>query len=465
MLSRMMQLPRGMRIPGGRSLAGYSVPLSSIFPLSISSSGRYLQTVNATPFLVVGDSPWSLPVNCTDTQIDTYINDRSGKGLTAIMVEAVERAYSSQTPIYRNASGNDPFTVMSPVNWVISGAYWARVDYIVNKCRDLGIAVFIAPAYTGYGPGVDGWAADYGSASDATMQAYGAALATRYTQGNVVWVMGGDSAGDTNEPANVAYNTATVPSRTKQWQIVLGIRSVRTTDIITGHTARNGAPGGANGESYLGWGGGTWTGWNLNNVYGHDNNDDAPALAATAYARAGPLPFFLIEAGYQDTNLTDLSMVHPAIQTVLGGGLGGFFGGHDALWHMGSVAPDNTGAAAVLSTYLAGSWTGSSNLGNLLRSYAWHLLQPKTDASLVTTALGTGAATVCPARASDGTFALIWTPTVNLTVNMTAFTISSVRCRWWDYSNNSFAAIGTFANTGTQSFTPPGARLLVMDAP
>ena len=132
---------------------------------------------------------------------------------------------------------------------------------------------------------------------------------------------------------------------------------------------------------------------------------------------------------------------------------------------MGSVAPDNTGAAAVLSTYLAGSLAGFSRLGNLLRSYAWHLMQPKTDASLVTTALGTGAATICPSRASDGTFALIWTPTVNLTVNMTAFTISSVRSRWWNPDDGTFTAISTVANTGTQAFTPPGARILVMDAP
>ena len=101
------------------SASATSLPAAQVFPLAISSNGRFLQQANGTPFLVVGDSPWSLPVNCTNAQIDSYLNDRSAKGLTANMVEAVERAYSSQTPIYRNADGNDPFTVMSPVNWVI----------------------------------------------------------------------------------------------------------------------------------------------------------------------------------------------------------------------------------------------------------------------------------------------------------------------------------------------------------
>jgi hypothetical protein len=31
-----------------------------------------------------------------------------------------------------------------------------------------------------------------------------------------------------------------------------------------------------------------------------------------------------------------------------------------------------------------------------------------------------------------------------------------VTARWFDPSNAAFTAIGSFANTGTQTFTPPG---------
>ena len=433
------------------------------WPLSVSANGRHLQRADGTPFLVVGDTPWSLPANCTLAQIDSYLADRSGKGCTAILIEGCERAYSSQSPAYLNVDGQAPFTSMSPVNWVMNDGYWDYVDYIVDECKALGMAVFITPAYTGYGGGSDGWLSDYSGASDATLQAYGAALANRFTQGNVVWVMGGDDANDGQAAGN--FGSGTTPQRTKQWRIVEGIHSVRPADLVTGHTARNGT-GGVSGEAYAAWTSGH-TGFSLNNIYGLDGISDAPGLAATAWGRTG-FPFFLIEAGYQDLDTQDIGGMVPAIQAVLGGALVGWFGGHDALWHMGSYEP-NTGAAAVLSAYLAGSWLPHANFGALLKTYAWHLLQPKTDASLVTTSLGSGSSTICPALASDGSFALIFVPNLSqsLTVAMSALAPSSVRARWWSFGDGSFSAIGTYSNSGTQGFTSPGSgayRILVLDA-
>lgn len=430
-------------------------------PLSIHPSGRYLVDGQGAPFLVIGDTPWSLPINCTDAQIDSYLDDREAKGCTAILFELIERAYSSQTPKYRNAYGNDPFTVMSPVNWTLAEAYWQHIDYVINAAEARGIVSFVTPAYTGYGSGSDGWLADYSGASNATLHAYGAALASRYAGKPIVWVMGGDDANDAEAAGD--YGSGTAPNRTKQWQIALGILSVHPGAIITGHTARNGT-GTVSGEAYRAWTSG-YTGFGLNNIYGHDNIDDAPSLAASAYGRAG-YPFFLIEAGYENTDGNDIGGVVPAIQSVLGGGLVGWFGGHDALWHMGSYDP-NTGAASVLSAYLAGSWLAHANFGALLRAYEWWKLEPQTGTTLVTTSLGTGADTICPALASDGAFALIWAPFgANFTVDLSAFSVGSVRARWWRYDDGTFttASGSPYSNSGTQAFSTPGYRILVLDA-
>lgn len=447
-----------------------AAPVAAIWPLSISANGRYLQRPDGTPFMLRGDTPWSLAVACTNTQIDSYLADRAGKGCTAILINAPEFAYSAQTPAYRNVDGVDPFTVMSPVNWVLNNTYWNRVDYIVNSAKALGMVVMINPAYTGYGGGIDGWSAAYDAASNATMQAYGEALANRYTQGNVMWCLGGDSADDDANgiPANVAYNSGTVPSRTKQWQIAIGIRNVRTTDIITGHTGRNlyGA-GAAEGESYLAWGTGPWPGWNLNNTYGQDNVTDMVGLAVTAYGRSGPIPFMMIEAGYEDNDGSNPGGTKPMIQAVLGGALVGWFAGHDTLWHMGTYAPNNVGTATALSTYLAASWLDSKWFAALMAAYQWWKLEPKRDTSLVTVAPGTGD-TLCPARASDGSFAMIFSPgTSAFTVNMNQLAPSSVRGRWYDVGSGNYttASGSPYANSGTQSFTPPAtSRILVLDA-
>ncbi|MGE0763731.1 MAG: DUF4038 domain-containing protein [Bdellovibrionales bacterium] len=432
-----------------------------IFPLSIHSSGRYLQGANGTPFIVVGDSPWSLAVNCTNNQILSYLNDRAAKGCTALLFSAIEKAYSNQTPAHLNVDRVAPFTNMNPVNWVMNENYWKRVDFIVNECKSRGIACFITPAYTGYGNGSDGWRNEYSGATNAALQAYGTALARRYAQGNVVWVLGGDDPNDLGAVGN--YGSASTPDRTKQWQIAVGIRSVRTTDLITGHTARNGHTS-VDGESYKAWTSG-YSGWNLNNIYGHDNTDDAVALATTAYSRPGPLPFFLIEAGYENPDGSNGGGRIPAIQTLLGGGLGGFFGGHDIIWHMGSYSPDNYGAATALSRYLANSWIDYKNLSSLLKAYRWEKLVPQKSTALVVTALGSGSSAICPALATDGSFAFIFTPGANFSVNMAAIQVPSVRARWFDVSAGTFVAISgsPFTNTGTRAFTTPGERILILD--
>jgi len=58
-------------------------------------------------------------------------------------------------------------------------------------------------------------------ASAAELQAYGVFLASRYARGNVIWCLGGDR----DEPLLLE----------KQWNIVSGFRSVRTTDLVSAH--------------------------------------------------------------------------------------------------------------------------------------------------------------------------------------------------------------------------------------
>lgn len=436
--------------------------VASKFPLQLHAGGRYLTQSDGTPFIMVGDTPWSIAVQLSEAQIDSYLADRVAKGCNAILFNAIEKTYSSQTPTYRNVSGHDPFTNMTGPNWVLNDAYWQRVDYIVNAAKALGIVCLMCPAYMGYGSGLDGWENEMAGSSNAAMEAYGAALAARYTQGNVIWVMGGDSAGDGG--AFGAYGVAA--NRSKQWRIVVGMRTIRTTDIVTGHTGRNEYGGAVDGESFNAWGDGSYVGWNLNNVYGRDDVIDMIGLSNTARGRSGPKPFFMIEAGYQDLNGEDPGGIIPAAQAVLSGALCGYFGGHDALWHFGGYVPA-IGASSALSTYLASSWTSYGHLGTLLKSKAWHLLEPRKDTTLVTVTPGTGNA-LCPALASDGSYALIFSPdTTAFTVNMNLLTPASVRARWFNWIDGSYAnATGQpFLNTGTQTFTPPASnRILVLDA-
>lgn len=414
------------------------------FPLSVDASGRFLKNSAGVPFFMHADTPWMLPNNLNDTQVDTYVSWLSSAGFNTCLVEAPGFFYSDNSPTTNNVDGNAPFTTMSPnFNWTLNNSYWTRVDRLVNSCKTLGIFVWIAPAYAGFNGGSQGCYTEILAASAGALQSYGAALANRYTQGNVGWLMGGD------------YALAGSGGRAQQWNVVTGIRSVRTTDLISAHPARSE-------DAYALWGpaGDNLTGFNVNCVY--TAGTDGFSLSATAYGRSPAMPAVMFEAGYE--NETTIALFRLSSYQVLLSGCCGHHIGNKPRWDFGSAAFGGGGAANALSTAL--NTTGTTQMGYLkalFTTYAWQKLVPKTDASLVSSALGTGAGRVCPALSSDNTFALIWSPAVNVTIVMTNFTQGTVRIRLFDPTTGTYSAVGSFANTGSQTVTVAAESVVVCD--
>ena len=405
---------------------------------------------NGTAFFVLGDSPWSIEVQLTREQVDTYLADRASRGFTAILFECMERRFSSRSPAYANAYGQQPFATMSPLSWTSPQAtYWSHIDYIVDAAKSRGIACFITPAYLGYDNNRtgEGWMPEVDAASAADLQAYGAFLARRYTQGNVVWVMGGDYAG-------------TQAQRDRQWNIATGIRSVNASALITGHPTRTE-------DTWQLWSSRTAEGFNLNTIYTRYSDNDEYGQAARAYAKPGPMPFVHIEGLYENENgWTPRAGRRQAYVSLLGGACGHFFG-NNPLWGFGEpVANSGSGPVAALATAL--NTAGAQDMQRLrafFAAFAWHLLQPRTDASFVNSALGSGDTRIVPALASNGSFALVWTPGGSFTVNMAALAPASVRARWFDPATGAYVSVAgsPFPNASSRSFVPPGERILVLD--
>lgn len=427
-------------------MSSYHCPMLNpvgALPISISANSRYLVSANGAPFLICADSIWTLEVQLTNAQIDVYLDDRKGRGINAIMFECIEHKFSSQTPAYNNVDGVAPFTSLSPVDFSTpNAAYWQRIDYIVNGCVNRDMVCLMFPAYFGFDGTTEGWVSELDADTAAHLQSYGAFLANRYNRGNVIWLMGGDSV-RSSQPADLA----------QQWNIVTGMRTIRTGDPISAHSNR------ASHTSWPTWNG--FAGYNLTAIYG-DAETGMDGLAATEYAR--PTPFFLIEDGYEGAGSDTLAGVRcSTISTLLSGGCG-HVSVYDLLWPLGNnIAPgDGLGPAHALATYLVSTGLQHRcNIFALMRSYKWWLLVPTL--SMIASALGASGtlSRICPALASDGSFAMTYkNNTSAMVVSMAVITHASVRTRWWDPTNATFTTVSgsPFTNTGTQSISHPGTN-------
>ncbi len=166
------------------------------FPLKVSTDGRHLVDQNNVPFIITGESAWTMLTELSDSNVDTYLNDRQARGFNTIMVMLVVHGYPGFRNSPADANGNKPFT--TPGNFSAPNeAYFAHVDSVINKAGARGMLVLLAPAYMGYhcGNGVtpEGWCSEMLSNGTTVMQNYGAYVGTRYAGfPNILWLNGGD---------------------------------------------------------------------------------------------------------------------------------------------------------------------------------------------------------------------------------------------------------------------------------
>ena len=411
-----------------------------MFPLTVHSGGRYLIDSNSNPFLIHGDTPWSLEVQLTQSQVDRYLDDRKAKGFNTVLFQCMEHKFSSQSPAYQNVNGDNPFSSTTDFTTTIN-AYWNNVDYIVSGCYTRNMLCMINPAYLGFGGGTEGWNSEVTSNTAAHLYSYGQFLGNRYNFGNVIWCLGGDYAG-------------TVAERDKQYNIASGILNIRPNDILTGHPQRTE-------DTHSKWI--NYSGFKLNSIY---TDGTEYTYASGAYSKGGPYPFFLVEGRYDGENGGDATTCYrQAYATILGGGCGSLFGNRP-VWGFGEpVANGGSGTQVTLDNSLNTPTTlKMSYVPALFNGFRWEKLVPKNDASFITSALGTGTSRVIGALSNDGTFGMVWTPSVNFTVDMTKLTTKSVRQRWFNPSNGTYSSAGpVLNNVGTWTFTTPGERILILD--
>ena len=430
-----------------------AAPVASgpVYPLKISSSGRYLVDQNNKPFFITGEQGWTLITELANSDVGVYLSDRSSRGYNAVWLAAADNTYQSNEPY--DYYGNKPFDGADFTNE--DATYWAHVDYVVQQAASHGIVMMLDPAFVGLNS-TSGYLSSYLNSSDAVVTAYGAWLGARYKSfPNVMWVLGGDA-----DPAISGLYS-------KMSDLATGIRSTDSDHLMTFEASRysSGSVVAGGGYSSLD----VWPGppsWlNLNWVY--LSPAYIPTSNQTNYSRSPWLPPFMGEDWCEgDHSMTPLQLREEGYGAILGGSYLGRVFCNDAIWSFGSPTYDTMGASWQSQLGSSGS-VSQESLGTLFRSREHWLLVPDTSHAVMTVGSQSGTTTAVTARTSDGQTIIAYIPTQRaVTIAMTKIADTSAKAWWFNPQTGATTLIGTYSTTGTQSFTPPDTNdwVLVIDA-
>ena len=119
----------------------------AVFPLSIKPGERYLVDAVGRPFLIQGDTAWSLIADLTREDVDLYLEDRRARGFNTILVSLIEREVRHQRASQRLWSAAVPEargTTHAP-----NEAYFAHADWVLRRAAEKGFLVLLTPSYLG----------------------------------------------------------------------------------------------------------------------------------------------------------------------------------------------------------------------------------------------------------------------------------------------------------------------------
>lgn len=393
---------------------------SAAFPLQKSVGQRCLVDQTRKPFLLHGDSPWSLLVQLTREEVERYLEDRQRRGFNTLLVNLLEVDLRQ----YGNPGANGPRNVYGEAPFVVPGdyarpneKYFAHVDWVLTRAAEYGFLVLLTPSYLGYEGGSTGWYREMRDNGVERLRSYGRYLGMRYRNlTNIVWIHGGD------------YNP---PERALMQAIIDGIREMNPDALHSFHGSRGTAARAFVGEE---------TAWlDVNTIYTDENG--VVAAAHTEYT-ASSLPFFLIEARYEGEGASEAVVRAQAYQAILSGACGQLMG-NKPIWSFDTVwksALDSPGARSM------------TQIRSILEALGWWRLRPAYDGFIVD-GIGAGALRAVSAVAEDKRRAVVYVPSPrDIIVNTAGLKGPRIKSRWIDPANAHSVAVTRSSFDKSQRF-------------
>lgn len=451
------------------------------FPLVASTDHRYLQDQKGVPFPIVGRTAWFI-TSLSEADYRLFIEDTVAKGYNAIEFHVINHDGRGNHP---PLGGNDavPFTMrIDGSRWTGSlsygsdveapdfthwnEAYWKHVDGLLAYAESKGMLCFLFPAYTGYQGGSQGWMVEMVANGTVRMEAYGRFIANRYkSRRNIVWMLGGDYG--TGEFRFTSEQLAVEKAMLVGMQSVSGQASCNisaewtSSSIYTDQIDPMLRAAGTLQGAYAGRGA---VNLYTRNGYGPFDSDGTTPHSV--------MPTFLLEEPYDqegpDGNNINGSATQPVRRFQWWGwlsGIGGYISGNGCVW---PFTPPKT----LSFSFCSDGWQAHLNtqgaqdmarLNAFVRSIAWYNLVPSGLGAMKTLVTAGGSHPVLPdyvaaAASSDGTLLVAYVPPDHsgmIAIDMTVMS-GQTQARWFNPATAAYTVIGTFANTGTQNFVPPG---------
>jgi hypothetical protein len=406
-----------------------------VYPLKVSSNGRYLVDQRNVPFMIVGDSPQAMVGNLSVKDAAEYIANRKAAEFNALWVNLLCANYTGCREDGTTFDGIRPFRTPGDLS-TPNPAYFARADAMIRLAAKAGIAVLLDPIETG------SWLSVLRKNGLAKARAYGRFLGRRYkTFGNIIWMSGND------------YQTW---SRASDDALVLAVaKGIRSADPVQIQTVE---------LDYFTSGSRDDPRWRrvikLSAAYTYF---PTYAQVLKEYNRKPPLPVFMVEAGYEfEQNTSWISKGDPEILrrqeywSILSGATGQFYGNRYT-WPFADGWKDH------LNT------RGSVQIGYLVKLFSgrrWFRLIPDQAHRLVTAGYGKFSTSgnvgssnyVTTAATRDGTLAISYLPAGGTVTIDIARLAGRVRARWYDPASGKYIPVSSspFPNSRKVHLAAPG---------
>jgi len=414
------------------------------FPLKIGSDRRHLVDQNDRPFLVHGDTAWSIITALTKNETEQYLTNRGAKGFNALIVNLIEHKFNG--PLTRQ--GDAPFTDLQNLS-TTNEKYWAHADWVLQKAAEYGFMVFLAPLYLGARTpkNDEGWFVEALTTGLRGCWEYGRFLGRRYAnQDNLIWMMGGD-----RNPGDCQEHT---------FAVVRGIKEFDSRHLFTAHPA----PEFPTVDVY-GWG--NWLDFNNTYTYGIVHGK----LLAD-YNREPATPFVLIESIYEgEHNSTPVQIRRQAYWAILCGAAGQFLGNNPiwAFWPDWQAAMDAEGSRSMAHLkQLFGSRPWHSLVPDQFSAKPWFELDFASEKRVVVEGLGEqrGLDFLAAAYTADRRTLIAYLPTARtVTVDLSRLSGETKRAWWFDPRTGQAQSAGEFPGQGLLKLASPadGDWALVID--